>query len=94
MKKLILATAAAIALMAAPAFAGATEKATGCATKPVQGGGNYTNFVDPNCLTSKSDGSNLLLGGVADLDNDPSTPSTGVVKTGITNPPSVIISLD
>jgi hypothetical protein len=93
MKNFLFATTTAFALLAAPAFAGSTETITGCATKPVSGG-NYTNFVDPTCLTSKSDGSNLLLGGFADLDNDPSTPSTGVVKTGITNPPSVIISLN
>jgi hypothetical protein len=92
MKKFLFATAAAFALMAAPAFSGATEKATGCATKPAAG--NYTNFVDPTCLTAKSEGSNLLLGGFVDADNDPSTAPTAALKTGITNPPSVLAPLN
>lgn len=52
MKKFFLATAATLALFAGAAFAGPTENITGCATKPVEGG-NYTNFVDPNCYKAK-----------------------------------------
>ncbi len=53
MKTLLTLTTAAFLAATFPALAGPTEKATGCATKPVQGGGNYTNFVDPNCFKSK-----------------------------------------
>lgn len=52
MKKFFLATAATFAIFAGAAFAGPTENITGCATKPVEGG-NYTNFVDPNCYKAK-----------------------------------------
>lgn len=61
MKNFLFATAAALALFAAPAFAGSTENITGCATVPVQGS-NFTVRLDPNCALSndKGDGNNLL----------------------------------
>jgi hypothetical protein len=48
MKKLFLATAAAIALMAAPTFAGPFENITGCETAQADNS-NFTVRVDPTC---------------------------------------------
>ena len=91
MKNFLFATAAAIALFAAPAFA--------CATKPISGT-NAFQKVDPNCqfASDNQGGSTLLLLGSAqvDDDNDPSTPNVtkSAVKTGITDPSRAVVILD
>lgn len=71
MKKLFLAAAAAIALMAAPAFAGPFENITGCETAQADNS-NFTVRVDPTCKfaseNSGGDGTALAVFAAAYID--------------------------
>jgi hypothetical protein len=60
MKKILLATAAALTLLAAPSFAG---NVNGCETVPVEGS-NYSVRVDVTCPLSndKPDGPSMFYG--------------------------------
>lgn len=71
MKNFLFATAAALALLAAPAFAD-TLKVYGVATKPVAGS-NYTVKVDPNAQFADNLGGEGFLFVTVDADNDPAT---------------------